>query len=82
MPRPVEPRFQPGDRVFSHYTMSSGTIRTIDHVGTDRDGRPYTTWYMVVMDDNRCELLDDHNGNWELARIVPPAVARKYGYDA
>jgi hypothetical protein len=26
------------------------------------------------------ELLDDGGGDWELARIIPPQIAKRYGY--
>jgi hypothetical protein len=82
----VEPRFSPGDRVFSHYTMTWGTVRYVDHTqpagvhGVTGDPLPPSTWYMVVMDDDSCHLLDDANGNWDLARIIPARVASLYGY--
>ena len=76
----TEPQFQPGHRVFSHYTMRWGTIERIGHRGTDADGVEYTTWYDVRSDDGGRDLLDDHDGHWELARIVPPRIAKRYGY--
>jgi hypothetical protein len=76
----VEPRFNVGDRVFSHYTGKWGSIERIDHRGTDADGREYTTWYEVRADDGTVDLLDDHDGQWTLARIVPPRIATRYGY--
>jgi hypothetical protein len=81
-----EPRFEPGDRVFSHYVMDWGTIRYVDHTETNRthgvtgDQLPDTTWYLVAFDDGKCELLDDANGNWDLARIIPARIASLYGY--
>jgi hypothetical protein len=76
----AEPQFVVGDRVFSYYTMRWGTIERVDHAGTDEDGHQYTTWYDVRNDDGTRDLLDDHNGHWQLARIVPPRIAARYGY--
>ena len=73
-------RFAVGDRCFSHYTMRWGTIERIDHEGTQQDGETYTTWYVVRSDDNSLDLLDDAHGNWEMARVVPPQIAKRYGY--
>jgi hypothetical protein len=80
------PMFAAGDRVFSHYCMAWGTIERIDHTeparrhGVTGDPLPSTTWYRVEMDNGSHELLDDGAGNWELARIVPPNVATRFGY--
>lgn len=69
--------FDPGDRVFSHYTMSWGTVLEAqshdDHSGT---------WYQVKFDRGSMDLMNDADGNWEMARIVPPDVAVRYGYPA
>ena len=81
-----EPQFQPGDRCFSHYTMKWGTIEEVGR--TDRDQThgvtgsplPDTTWYTVLNDDGSTDSLDDAHGEWELARVVPPAIATRYGY--
>jgi hypothetical protein len=80
MTEEVKTKFSVGDRCFSHYTMSWGTIEAVDHEGTDQEGREYTTWYSVRMDNDRRELLDDAHGDWEMARIVPPHIASYYGY--
>lgn len=89
----TEPQFRVGDRVFSHYTRdrSRGISGwgTIERVGsTDRDrthgvtgsSLPDTTWYEVQSDEGASNLLDDAHGDWEMARIVPPHIARRYGY--
>ena len=82
-PRPC---FEPGDRVFSHYSMDWGTINRIDHTqppgrhGVTGSPLPGTTWYVVDMDKGQQELYDDASGTWDLARIVPPHVASRYGY--
>jgi hypothetical protein len=81
-----EKQFDVGDRVFSHYTMDWGTIRSIDR--TYRDERhgvtgsalPDTTWYEVAFDEKGTQPMDDAHGNWDMARIVPERVARRYGY--
>jgi hypothetical protein len=84
-----EPKFKPGDRVFSHYLMKWGTVlsehRTVrDQVHGVTGGKlPDTTWYEVQVDGAelmRPELLDDAHGDWEMARIVPPHIAERYGY--
>jgi hypothetical protein len=80
------PRFAVDDRVFSRYTMSCGRIVSIDRTddptphGVTGDMLPGSTWYTVLMDNGDREYLDDANGNWDLARIVPLSVARRYGY--
>jgi len=84
----TQPQFKPGDRCFSHYTMKWGTIEAVHE--TRRDEKhgvtgtplPDTTWYTVRNDDGTSNLLDDAHGNWNMARVVPPAIARRYGYDA
>jgi hypothetical protein len=66
--------------------MSWGTVEAIDHTVRDRvhgvTGTPLpdTTWYDIRMDDGSRELLDDAHGDWDMARIVPPAIAKRYGY--
>src|SRR5262245_14423702 len=86
IPETTQPQFKVGDRVFSHYEMKWGTIARVGN--TDR-GRthgvtgsklPDTTWYDVTFDDGATSLLDDAHGDWDMARIVPPAIARRYGY--
>jgi hypothetical protein len=79
-------QFEPGDRVFSHYTMTWGTVterkettRGATH-GVTGNPLPDTTWYVVTMDNGNRELLDDAHGNWDMARIVPPRIATRYGY--
>lgn len=83
------PQFEVGDRCFSHYTMKWGTIESVGN--TDRE-RYYhgietpenrmddTTWYDVRADDGSMTMLDDAHGNWDMARVVPPAIATRYGY--
>jgi hypothetical protein len=82
----TEPYFTPGDRVFSHYTMTWGTVKAVNVTvrdavhGVTGDPLPDTTWYEVEMDNGRGELLDDAHGDWNMARIVPPRIAKRYGY--
>ena len=82
------PQFKIGDRVFSHYCMEWGTIEGVRETtpptthGVTGSPLPGTTWYMIRMDDTRREYLDDGGGDWELARIVPPQIAQRYGYGA
>lgn len=89
----VEPKFKVGDRAFSHYVRNVsagktgwGTVAQVSHTeepgthGVTGSPLPASTWYYVDMDSGSRELLDDANGNWELARLVPPAIAARYGY--
>lgn len=82
----TEPKFKVGDRVFSHYCMDWGTIESIIHTteptthGVTGSPLPGTTWYRVKMDSGSREQLDDADGQWDLARIVPPEIAMRYGY--
>lgn len=85
----TEPKFKPGDRVFSHYVMDWGTVKGINHTvrdatsGVNGSKLPDTTWYDVEMDKTkRTEMLDDAHGDWEMARIVPANIASRYGYGA
>ena len=83
---PTEPQFKSGDRVFSHYTMTWGTVTELEHTergrtrGDEGTPLPDTTWYTILMDNGRSEYLDDGHGNWDMARIVPPYIAKRYGY--
>lgn len=84
----TEPQFKPGDRVFSHYVMQWGVVENVNHTrrnerhGVTGETLPDTTWYNVRCDDGQRVMLDDAHGDWEMARIVPPAVAQRYGYGA
>lgn len=81
-----EPVFSPGDRVFSHYAWGWGTVARATRTERDRthgvtkDPLPDTTWYLVLFDSGDEDLMDDAHGNWDLARIIPPHVAARYGY--
>lgn len=80
------PQFQPGDRFWTHYDYQWGTVISIDRTYRDQkhgvtgDPLPDTTWYNVKYDDGSTSLLDDAHGVWEMARMVPPAIAKRYGY--
>jgi hypothetical protein len=83
----TQPQFKPGDRFFSHYVMDWGTVESISHTdrgqvhGVTGSKLPDTTWYKVVTDKHGDhDLLDDAHGDWDMARMVPPDVARRYGY--
>jgi hypothetical protein len=89
----TQPAFNVGDRCFSHYTKNTaagvsgwGTIEKINNTDRGRThgvtGTPLddTTWYWVRTDEGTTELLDDAHGNWDMARIVTPEIAEKYGY--
>ena len=79
--------FEPGDRCFSHYVMDWGTVERVARTeepgvhGVTGSPLPGSTWYDVRMDKSgRLEYLDDADGDWDLARIVPPQIATRYGY--
>lgn len=85
----TQPCFKVGDRVWSHYTYKWGTIEKVGNTDTDRyyhgietpeNRMDDTTWYDVHADDGSIDMLDDAGGNWEMARIVPPHIACRYGY--
>jgi hypothetical protein len=85
-----EPQFKPGDRFFTHYDMRWGTVLALDHTvrgavhGVTGSPLPDTTWYAVRYDGDPehavSALLDDAHGDWDMARIVPPQIAERYGY--
>lgn len=82
----TEPQFKEGDRAFSHYVNGWGTIlkvkdtvRNQTHGVTDSK-LPDSTWYDLKMDNGDTEYLDDAHGDWDMARIVPPHIAKLYGY--
>lgn len=80
------PQFAVGDRCFSHYTMAWGTVESVGHTteptthGVTGSPLPGSTWYTVRSDSGEINQLDDAHGDWELARLLPPAVASRYGY--
>lgn len=82
------PQFKEGDRVWSHYTYKWGTIERVGQTcrgqkhGVTGSALPDTTWYFVRNDDGTTDSLDDAHGDWDMARIVPPAVAVRFGYGA
>lgn len=78
--------FARGDRVFSHYVMDWGTVESVEHTepagvhGVTGSPLPASTWYFVRFDKGSRELLDDASGDWDMARIVPPRIASRFGY--
>lgn len=86
MTEQTEPQFEPGDRVFSHYAMKWGTVKRLlnttrgDTHGVTGSPLPDSTWYAVEFDDGSSNVLDDAHGDWDMARIVPPQIAERYGY--
>jgi len=90
----TNPHFKVGDRCFSHYTRDAargisgwGTIKRINHTvrnavhGVTGDPLPDTTWYDIRADEGHIELCDDaHGTDWNMARIVPPDIAKRYGH--
>lgn len=81
-----EPKFLPGDRVFTHYEMQWGTVvkrnntvRGAEH-GVTGSKLPDTTWYTIELDNGERTMLDDAHGDWEMARIMPSEIAERYGY--
>jgi hypothetical protein len=81
-----EPQFKPGDRVFTHYEMQWGTVKSLNHTrrnerhGVTGQTLPDTSWYNVDLDSGETAMLDDAHGEWEMARIVPPHIAERFGY--
>jgi hypothetical protein len=82
-----EPAFKPADRAFSHYLMAWVTVVREHHTvrgavhGVTGSPLPDTTWYEVQPDGGGCEvMLDDAHGDWDMARMVPPQIAERYGY--
>jgi hypothetical protein len=82
----TEPAFKPGDRFWTHYDYRWGTVIALHHTvrdavhGVTGDPLPDTTWYDVRYDNGRTSTLDDAHGDWEMARMVPPQIAERYGY--
>ena len=82
----TEPQFKPGDRCFTHYDMQWGTVKRITRTERDRthgvtgSRLDDTTWYEVLYDNGSTGLLDDAHGNWDMARLIPPHIAKQYGY--
>jgi hypothetical protein len=82
----TEPKFKPGDRFFTHYDMQWGWVVNIGI--TNRDQRhgvtgsklPDTTWYNVEYDNGHRSYLDDAHGDWDMARMLPPHIAKRFGY--
>jgi hypothetical protein len=82
----TQPQFKPGDRFWTHYDYKWGTVISINHTvrdavhGVTGDKLPDTTWYDVRYDDGSTSLLDDAHGNWDMARLVPPHIAKRFNY--
>jgi hypothetical protein len=82
----TQPQFKPGDRFWTHYDYKWGTVVSLNTTYRDQthgvtgDKLPDTTWYDVKYDDGGTSLLDDAHGNWDMARMVPPHIAKRYGY--
>jgi hypothetical protein len=82
----TQPKFVPGSRVFTHYDMQWGTVTGINTTYRDQthgvtgSKLPDTTWYDVQYDNGSTSLLDDAHGNWDMARIVPPHIAKRFNY--
>ena len=85
-----EPKFKPGDRFWTHYDYKWGTVLKINHTvrdavhGVTGSKLPDTTWYDVHYDGDpegrTSSMLDDAHGNWDMARMVPPHIAKRFGY--
>lgn len=82
----TQPQFTPGDRFWTHYDYKWGTVVSIDRTyrgethGVTGSPLPDTTWYNVRYDDGSTSLLDDAHGDWDMARMMPPWIARRFGY--
>src|SRR3954468_2784588 len=86
----TEPQFKPGDRFWTHYDYRWGTVLAVketrrgDVHGVPGSKLPDTTWY-DVHDDGDPEgqtsaMLDDAHGDWDMARMIPPRIAERFGY--
>jgi len=86
-------RFAKGDRIFSHYEMKWGTIIEIGNVEEVlRQGEPCPikgmtdefhtdAWHTVEWDDGGTSIMNDGGTmGWDMARIIPPHIAKRYGY--
>lgn len=86
--RTGQPAFKEGDRFWTHYDYKWGTVERINHTvrgathGVTGTPLPDTTWYDVRYDgdDRTSSMLDDAHGDWDMARMVPPDIAKAYGY--
>lgn len=86
----TQPQFKPGDRFWTHYDYKWGTVIKVNHTvrdsihGVTGDKLPDTTWYDVRYDGDpegrTSSMLDDAHGNWDMARLVPPHIAKRFGY--
>src|SRR3954452_3710385 len=85
----TEPYFKPGDRFWTHYDYRWGTVVKLNHTvrdathGVTGNKLHDTTWYDVHYDgdpEGVSSMLDDAHGNWEMARMLPPHIAKRYGY--
>jgi hypothetical protein len=82
----LSPRSRRADRFFTHYDMQWGTVERLNYTDRDRthgvtgSPLPDTSWYDVRYDNGRTSTLDDAHGDWEMARMVPPQIAERYGY--
>jgi hypothetical protein len=86
----TEPQFKEGDRFWTHYDYRWGTVLAVketrrgDVHGVTGSKLPDTTWYDVHYDGDPegrvSSMLDDAHGNWDMARMVPPHIARRFGY--
>ena len=82
----TEPQFKVGDRFWTHYDYQWGVVERINNTisgaihGATKEPLPDTTWYNVRYDNGDVALLDDAHGDWDMARMVPPHIAKKYGY--
>jgi len=80
-----KPRFAVGDRVFSHYQMGWGVVERLGEVEpVQHQGEPTDdtdAWHLVRWDDGGTSIMNDGGTmGWDMARIMPPAIAKRYGY--
>lgn len=82
----TQPQFKVGDRFWTHYDYQWGTVKRVGNTDRDRthgvtgSKMDDTTWYEVQYDNGSTNILDDAHGNWDMARMVPPHIAARYGY--
>lgn len=78
------PMLKEGERVFSHYVNKWGEIieqgQRKPLVVDGKETSKFDTWHVVQWDDGSIDTMNDGDGNWNNARIIPPNIASRYGY--
>jgi hypothetical protein len=87
----TEPQFKEGDRFWTHYDYRWGTVlkpsrrlgaatcmASLEASCLTPPGTTCTT--TAIRKVRLSSMLDDAHGNWDMARMVPPHIARRFGY--